>query len=185
MVKTRGLPTLLLVVCCAVTCHAVEIATGKMLGKGYQERWFYVRENPRARWVPTYTGVKYRPDAAGRLMNIRIAQALFDDEWLTEVAFDPEANTDRVIAALDTYRDNGVLAINVSLQGGNPGYKEAVPEIQRSYEFSAGRGSVIAAAGAGICAGRTVTGHSLNGSRLDHHGGDRNRLATGIDHANG
>lgn len=131
----------------AIACTATEIATGKMLGKGYDARWFYVRDSLNGHWIPTYTGEKYRPDAAGRLMNIRIAQALFDDEWLTEVPFNPEANTDRVIGALDTYRQNGVLAINVSLQGGNPGYKEAVSEIQRSYEFSTaqGKGALISA----------------------------------------
>jgi hypothetical protein len=141
MLKKREMLTgLLLIVSSAITCPAVDIATGKMLGKGYHERWFYVRESPHARWVPTYSGPKYRPGAAGRLMNLRIAQALFDDEWLTEVPFNPEANTDRVIAALDTYRKYGVLAINVSLQGGNPGYKEVVTEIQRDHEASAGRG---------------------------------------------
>jgi hypothetical protein len=141
MVKNREILTVsLLISFFAVTCPAVEIATGKMLGKGYQERWFYVREGPRDSWIPTYAGAKYRSEAAGRLMNIRVAQGLFDDEWLTEVPFDPEANTDRLIAALNTYHESGVLAINVSLQGGNPGYKEAVPEIQRSYEVSPGRG---------------------------------------------
>ena len=141
MLKKREMLTLLfLIVSFAISCQAVEIATGKMLGRGYQPRWFYVRESPSAQWVPTYTGTKYRSEAAGRLMNIRIAQALFDDEWLTEVPFNPEANTDRVIAALDTYRENGVLAINVSLQGGNPGYKEVVSEIQRDHEASPGRG---------------------------------------------
>ena len=145
--KPEMLKLLLLVVSLAIACHAVEIATGKMLGQGYQVRWFYVRAGPHDPWIPTYTGTKYRSEAAGRLMNLRIAQALFDDEWLTEVRFDPEANTDRVIAALDTYRENGVLAINVSLQGGNPGYKDVVPEIQRSYEFSPGpgRGALISA----------------------------------------
>jgi hypothetical protein len=73
-------------------------------------------------------------------MNIRIAQALFDDAWLTEGPFNPEDNTDRVIAALDTYREYGVLAINISLQGGNPGYGKEVSEIHRSYAARNGRG---------------------------------------------
>ena len=141
MVKMRQVLALwLLVTSFAIGCRAVDIATGKMLGKGYQSRWFYVRDGPHSPWVPTYSGPKYRTEAAGRLMNIRIAQALFDDEWLTEVPFNPDVNTDRVITALDTYRDNGVLAINVSLQGGNPGYKEEVAEIQRNHEASSGRG---------------------------------------------
>lgn len=142
MQKKRSIPYLLLmIIAFAHTCSAsTEIATGKMLGKPYEARSFYVRQDANARWRMTYSGSKYRPEAAGRLMNIRVAQALFDDEWLTEVPFNPDANTDRVIAALNTYRENGVLAINVSLQGGNPGYKDVVPEIQRSYEVSAGRG---------------------------------------------
>jgi hypothetical protein len=141
MPNIRQIPQLLLlIISFATRCPAVEIATGKMLGEGYRARWFYLRESSDAQWVPTYTGAKYRSEAAGRLMNIRIAQALFDDEWLTEVPFDPEANTDRVIAALDTYHELGVLAINVSLQGGNPGYKEVVSEIQRDREASLGRG---------------------------------------------
>ena len=34
-------------------------------------------------------------------MNLRIAQGLYHDEWLTEFPFDPEANTSRLIGALD------------------------------------------------------------------------------------
>jgi hypothetical protein len=131
---------ILLALCFALVCPAVEIATGRMLRKEYEARSFYVRESALVPWRTTYSGSKYRSEAAGRLMNLRLAQALFDDEWLTEAAFNPEANTDRVIAALDTYRENGVLAINVSLQGGNPGYGKAVPEIKRERTFRLGRG---------------------------------------------
>ena len=115
----------------ALACPGIEIVTGKMLGEGYEARSFYVREGALVRWRTTYSGSKCRPEAAGRLMNLRLAQAVFDDEWLTEISFNPEANTDRVIEALDTYRKHGVLTINVSLQGGNPGYGKAVPEIKR------------------------------------------------------
>lgn len=94
---------------------AVEIATGKMLGPGYDQRSFYLREGS-APWRKTYTGPSYRPEAAGKLMNLRITQALFQDEYLTEIHFDPMANTRHVIQALDTYRRNGILAINVSLE---------------------------------------------------------------------
>ena len=55
-------------------------------------------------------------------MNLRLAQALFDDEWMKEKPFDPERNTDNVIEALDFYRAHGMLMINVSLQGGQAGY---------------------------------------------------------------
>jgi hypothetical protein len=138
----------LLTVCFSLACPAVEIATGKMLGKGYETRSFYVREGALVRWQTTYSGSGCRPEAAGRLMNLRLAQALFDDEWLTETSFNPETNTDRVIAALDTYREHGVLAINVSLQGGNPGYgMGAAPEIKRdrTARLGRGKGSLISA----------------------------------------
>jgi hypothetical protein len=130
----------LLILCFGLACSAVEITTGKMLGKGYEARLFYVRKGALVPWRATYSGSKYRPEAAGRLMNLRVAQALFDDEWLTEIPFDAEVNTNRVIAALDTYREHGVFAINVSLQGGNPGYGKAVPEIKRERAARAGRG---------------------------------------------
>lgn len=131
----------------ALPAAAIEIATGKMLGEGYEQRAFYVRDKPGQPWRKTYTGRQFRPEAAGRLMNLRIAQALFHDEWLTEFAFDPEKNTDRVIAALDIYKAHGILAINASLQGGNPGYGKEVPEIQRdrAYKYGPGKGSHISA----------------------------------------
>jgi len=119
---------------------ATEIATGKMLGEGFEARCFYVRASASAPWEKTYSGATFRAEAAGRLMNLRIAQGLFDDEWLTEVEFHPDTNLGRLIAALDTYRDHGVLAINVSLQGGNPGYGREVEYIRRQNGAKYGRG---------------------------------------------
>ncbi|NWF82387.1 MAG: hypothetical protein HXY18_00995, partial [Bryobacteraceae bacterium] len=119
--------------------QAIEIATGKMLGPKFDQRAFYVRESG-GNWQKTYTGKQYKPEAAGRLMNLRIAQALFHDEWLTEFPFDVEKNTDAAIAALDTYKRHGVLAVNISLQCGNPGYNREVPEIKRNNAAKAGPG---------------------------------------------
>lgn len=131
----------------AAPAGAIEIATGKMLGSGYEQRSFYVRDASSQPWRKTYSGPQFRPEAAGRLMNLRIAQALFHDEWLTEFPFDPEKNTGRVIEALDTYKAHGILAINVSLQGGNPGYAKEFPAIarDRAYKFGPGKGSHISA----------------------------------------
>ena len=125
---------------------AIEISTGNMLGKTYDARSFYVRSN-NGQWTKTYTGPQFRKEAAGRLMNLRIAQGLYDDEWLTEVPFDPEKNTDRLISALDTYKQNGVLAISVSLQAGNAGYNKEVPAIRRESEakFGQARGTLTSA----------------------------------------
>jgi len=125
--------------------HAVEIATGRMLGPGYDQRSFYLREGT-APWRKTYTGIQYRQEAAGKLMNLRITQALFDDEYLTEAHFDPMANTRRVIQALDTYKRNGILAINVSLQGGHMHY-EHEGAIKRAVDAlpGSGKGSLVSA----------------------------------------
>jgi hypothetical protein len=126
---------------------AIEVATGKMLGQGFEARAFYVRGKSGQPWRKTYSGSRFRPEAAGRLMNLRIAQALFDDEWLTELPFDPENNTDRLIEALEVYRAHGILALNASLQGGNPGYTREFPAIRRdrAYKFGPGHGSHISA----------------------------------------
>ncbi|MEZ5401686.1 MAG: hypothetical protein R2729_18580 [Bryobacteraceae bacterium] len=126
---------------------AIEIATGRMLGPSHDQRAFYIRDGARAAWRKTYSGPRFKPEAAGRLMNLRIAQALFDDEWLTEFRFDPEKNTDRVIAALDAYKAHGILAVNVSLQGGFPGYNREFPAIKRgrAYKLGPGKGAHISA----------------------------------------
>jgi hypothetical protein len=124
----------------ALLLPAVEIATGKMLGSGYDARSFYVRSGG-GQWVKTYSGPQYRPEAAGKLMNLRIAQGIVHDEWLTEAPFDPEAHTSRVIAALDTYKKHGILAINVSLQGANPEYGlSGVVKRDRHYKMGPGKG---------------------------------------------
>ncbi len=125
---------------CALPVEAIEIATGKMLGPGYEQRAFYVRDAGDRRWRKTYAGPDYRPEAQGRLMNLRIAQAFFHDEWLTEFPFDPVAHTERVIDALDVYKAHGILAINASLQGGNPGYNKEVPAITRVIVAKSGPG---------------------------------------------
>jgi len=139
--------TLVLLTLTTMPAAAIEIATGKMLGQGYESRAFYVRNKPSLPWSKTYTGATFRAEAAGRLMNLRIAQALFHDEWLTEFPFDPGKNTDKLIAALEVYKAHGILAVNASLQGGNPGYAKEFPAIQRdrAYKLGPGKGSCISA----------------------------------------
>src|SRR5213594_1098133 len=89
---------------------AIEVATGSMLGLHYDQHAFYYRTPENQTWRKTYTDKGYRREARGKMMNIRLAQALFDDEWLTERPFDPARNTGRVIEALDFYKRHGVLA---------------------------------------------------------------------------
>src|ERR1039458_3295070 len=48
-----------------------------------------VPSGPGESWQKTYSGPAYRREAQGKLMNIRLANALFLDEWMHERAFDP------------------------------------------------------------------------------------------------
>ncbi len=114
----------------AGSAAAAEIATGSMLGPRYKADRFYVRAS-RGDWAETYSAGHYKRTARGKLMMLRVSQGLFDDEWLTERKFDPDANTDALIAALDDYKSHGVLAIGVSLQGGDPGYSQEANGISR------------------------------------------------------
>ncbi len=128
-------------------CAGLEVKTGRMLGQGYDARAFYVRSGSDQPWRKTYAAPQYAPEAQGRLMNLRIAQALFHDEWLTEFRFDPDAHTQRVIEALADYKAHGILAITASLQGGNPGYNREVPSITREIRANhgPGKGALISA----------------------------------------
>jgi hypothetical protein len=131
----------------ATALCAAEITTGAMLGKRYDARAFYVRNAPGESWQKTYSGPAYRHEAQGKLMNIRLANALFLDEWMHERPFDPEFNTNAVIQALDFYKDHGVLMINVSLQGAQAGYDKSVNGIDRenAYSLGPGRGAYVSA----------------------------------------
>ncbi|HET8548121.1 MAG TPA: hypothetical protein VFL57_08965 [Bryobacteraceae bacterium] len=141
----KPLYVLVVLIAGAGACRAIEIATGKMLGTDYDQRSFYVRAGA-GRWARTYSGAQFRPEAAGRMMNLRIAQGIFHDEWLTEAPFDPDAHTARIIAALDTYKAHGILAISVSLQGANMAY-EVASTIRRTRDAKPGpaKGALMSA----------------------------------------
>lgn len=74
----------------------------------------------------TYAGL--RPEAMGRLMNVRMVNATFDDENLVlrPEGLDPKANTTRFIDSMDEYKAKGILAFTLNLQGGYPGYEGAI-----------------------------------------------------------
>jgi len=124
--------------------QAGELATGSMLGPRYKSERFYIRKGRS--WVETYSSGPYRGQARGKLMMVRLAQGVFDDERLDETSFDPEANTASLIAALDEYKRHGVLAVSVGLQGADPGYAQAVNGVQRSAAAADGpAGALISA----------------------------------------
>jgi len=126
---------------------ATEITTGFLLGPRYDQRAFYIRYRPDEPWQKTYSSAEYRPQARGKLMNLRLVQALYHDEWLTAKPFDPDANTTAVIAALDFYKRHGVLMINVSLQGGQAGYDHQIYGMDRSngYKYGPEKGTYVSA----------------------------------------
>jgi hypothetical protein len=79
----------------------------------------------------------------GLLLNSRMVQAIFDDENPETVSqwqypdtkkWDANRNTDEFCAALPSYKEHGLLAVTVGLQGGGPIYN---PEIYDHYINSA------------------------------------------------
>lgn len=80
---------------------------------------------------PTYRHRTYQGrKVEGLLMNVRLVQGIFDDLnpatrnlWVypDTVTWDPERNTTEFLAALREWRQNGVLAFTINLQGGIPG----------------------------------------------------------------
>lgn len=88
--------------------------------------------------LPTYPGCTWRGKSIqGLLLNSRMVQATFDDlnsetrhQWKYPDGkdFDANRNTNEFIEALSTWRDHGLLAVTINLQGGSPmGYSNKQP----------------------------------------------------------
>jgi hypothetical protein len=88
--------------------------------------------------APTYARRTFEGQRVqGLLMNNRTVQATFDDEnpatrhlWAypDTGAWDPDRNVREYIEALPVYREHGLLAVTLNLQGGNPkGYQREQP----------------------------------------------------------
>jgi len=87
---------------------------------------------------PTYQGRVWNGcPVEGLLMNTRMVQATYDDlnpetrslwDYPYGQQWDPERNLQEFLAAMPTYRDHGVLALTLNLQGGSPqGYSQEQP----------------------------------------------------------
>jgi hypothetical protein len=87
---------------------------------------------------PTYAGRTYNGmKVEGLLMNIRVVQGIFDDlnpETRARWAYpdtgqwDPDRNTREFVAAMPEWRQHGVLAFTIGMQGGSPeGYSRNQP----------------------------------------------------------
>ncbi len=86
---------------------------------------------------PTYEGRWYKGmKIEGLLMNARMVQAIFDDlnpqtrsRWAyPDGPWDPDRHTNEFIAAMPGWREHGLRAFTVNLQGGSPeGYSNKQP----------------------------------------------------------
>ena len=87
---------------------------------------------------PTYKGVMWQGHRIeGLLLNARMVQGIFDDlnpetraRWAYSDTgvWDAERNTREFIAAMPEWRQHGLLAFTLNLQGGSPqGYSQAQP----------------------------------------------------------
>ena len=103
-----------------------------------QDTDFYINDQP------TYKGRSHNGRRVeGLLLNSRMVQAIFDDEnhetaiqwqYPDTKEWDPDRNTDEFCSALPIYREHGLLAVTVGLQGGGPIYN---PDIYDNYLNSA------------------------------------------------
>ncbi|WP_063713795.1 hypothetical protein [Amycolatopsis nigrescens] len=111
---------------------SLHILPGHLIGPDLEPGKFYVRQGEGA-WEQTYTpgwqGDGFRDEVRGTLVNLRSANAVFDDQSgrirQYDPDFDAQANTDAFVANLDAYREHGLLATGINLQGGNPGFNGA------------------------------------------------------------
>jgi hypothetical protein len=86
---------------------------------------------------PTYAGRQFNGwKIEGLLMNARLVQGIFDDlnpetrdRWnYPDGPWDPERNTHEFLAAMPAWRECGLLAFTINLQGGSPqGYSQSQP----------------------------------------------------------
>jgi hypothetical protein len=93
---------------------------------------------------PTYQGRAWKGHKIeGLLMNSRMIQGIFDDanpetaarwQYPDTKTWDPERNTREYIAAMPVWRQHGLLAFTLGLQGGSPeGYSKQQPWINSAY----------------------------------------------------
>jgi hypothetical protein len=142
MFKKSHIPFLLAVCAMPLAFHAraeerkteVSIKGSHFLINGVQTYQGVTWKNPNGKTIPM----------EGLLMNARLVQGIFDDlnpETRAKWAYpdtgewDPERNTNEFIQAMETWRQHGLLAFTINLQGGSPeGYSKDQPWINSAFD---------------------------------------------------
>ena len=99
---------------------------------------------------PTYQGITWKNPQGkevsmeGLLMNARLVQGIFDDlnpetrdKWAYKDTgkWDSDRNTNEFIEAMESWRQHGLLAFTINLQGGSPeGYSKGQPWINSAFD---------------------------------------------------
>lgn len=82
-------------------------------------------------WLINGQAILIGSPAEGLLVNVRVVNAVFEDNSLAAQEhlpkdFTPDENTARFISKIPDYFNHGIRAFTISLQGGMPGYEGAV-----------------------------------------------------------
>jgi hypothetical protein len=142
MMKSSSIPILLAFLAIPLSFHArSEERKTEVSIKGSQ---FLIND------TPTYQGVSWKnPEGKdismeGLLMNARLVQGIFDDlnpetrdKWAYKDTgkWDPDRNTNEFIQAMESWRQHGLLAFTINLQGGSPeGYSKGQPWINSAFD---------------------------------------------------
>ena len=130
--------------CAAVLADGAQTKSAAKQVQQSRTRIWIVGQRWHLNGQPTYPGTA----AEGLLMNVRMANAIFEDanDKTRPKGFDAEKNTDQFISQIPDYVAHGVRGFTICLQGGFPGYEGAVnsafrPDgsLRESYLARAGR----------------------------------------------
>jgi len=138
-------PSLFLCSALALTASLLGGEPGSSPGGSRQTTVSIVGDEFHLNGRPTYAGRTWRErKIQGLLLNSRMVQGIFDDrnpETVRRWAYpdtgrwDPERNTREFLAAMPEWRQRGLLAFTINLQGGSPqGYSKEQPWHHSAFE---------------------------------------------------
>jgi hypothetical protein len=115
--STRFALSLTLLFLSAGECQAADSFSAGTRVKIVQNAW-------QLNGKPSYSGTR----AEGLLLNARMVNAVFEDRnpATCPKGFDPDKNAEAFIARIPDYVGQGVRAFTISLQGGDPGYRDGL-----------------------------------------------------------